>query len=147
LGTVLAIPNLLLVHEVHHWTGQVLGIGARQIAILDTAVESPLVNLSMIPMLTLIAIYAPAGHRATWFALMASLMNLALVAGQLMTKYLNMRFGVNRGDYIALPALTWSAVILGLVIPLFVILRYGRWLRCGGRFSGVRATCRALSGR
>ena len=25
LGTVLAIPNLLLVHEVHHWTEQVLG--------------------------------------------------------------------------------------------------------------------------
>ena len=106
-----------------------LGIGARQIAILDTAVQSPLINLSMIPMLTLIAIYAPAGHRATWFALMASLMNLALVAGQLLTKYLNMLFVVNRGDYLALPALTWSAVILGLVIPLFVILRYGRWIR------------------
>ena len=30
---------------------------------------------------------------------------------------------------LALPALTWSAVILGLVIPLFVILRYGRWIR------------------
>ena len=43
----------------------------------------------MIPMLTLIALYAPAGHRATWFPLMASLMNLALVAGQLPTKYLN----------------------------------------------------------
>ena len=38
-------------------------------------------QLSMIPLLTLVAIYAPAGHRATWFALMASLMNLALVAG------------------------------------------------------------------
>ena len=129
LGAILSIPNLILVHELHVWTEQVLGIGARQIAILDTAVESPLLNISMIPMLTLIAIYAPAGHRATWFALMASLMNLALVAGQLMTKYLNMLFVVNRGDYLALPALTWSAVILGLVIPLFVILRYGRWIR------------------
>ncbi len=129
LGAVLAIPNLMLVHEVHHWTEQVLGIGARQIAILDTAVESPLINISMIPMLTLIAIYAPAGHRATWFALMASLMNMALVAGQLLTKYLNMIFTVDRGVYDALPALTWSAVILGLVIPLSVILRYGRWIR------------------
>jgi hypothetical protein len=128
-GAFLAIPNLLLVYEVHHWTQAVLGIGARQIAILDTAVQSPLVNLSMIPMLTLIAIYAPAGHRATWFALMASLMNLALVAGQLMTKYLNMIFVVSRGVYDALPALTWSSAILGLVIPLFVILRYGRWIR------------------
>lgn len=129
LGGVLAIPNLILVHELHHWTEQAVGMGARQIAILDTAVQSPLLNISMIPMLTLIAIYAPAGHRATWFALMASLMNMALVAGQLLTKYLNMIFVVNRGDYAELPALTWSAVILGLVIPLVVILRYGRWIR------------------
>ena len=53
----------------------------------------------MIPLLTLIAFYAPAGHRATWFALMASLMNMALVAGQLQTKYLNHVFVVERGDY------------------------------------------------
>ncbi len=129
LGSVLAIPNLLLVYEIHHWTEPVLGIGARQIAILDTAVQSPLINISMIPMLTLIAIYAPAGHRATWFALMASLMNMALVAGQLLTKYLNMIFVVDRGDYVSLPALTWASIILGLVIPLFAILRYGRWIR------------------
>ena len=129
LGAVLAIPNLLLVYEVYHWTERVLGIGARQIAILDTAVQSPLINISMIPMLTLIAIYAPAGHRATWFALMASLMNMALVAGQLLTKYLNMIFVVDRGDYVSLPALTWASIILGLVIPLFAILRYGRWIR------------------
>src|SRR6185437_8583761 len=31
-------------------------------------------------------VYAPADNRATWFALMALLMNLALVAGQLQTK-------------------------------------------------------------
>lgn len=60
---------------------------------------------------------------------MASLMNMALVAGQLMTKYLNMIFVVNRGDYVSLPALTWASIILGLVIPLFAILRYGRWIR------------------
>ena len=53
--------------------------GARTIALLDTTVESPFAQLSMIPMLTLIAIHAPEGRRATWFALMASFMNLALV--------------------------------------------------------------------
>ena len=66
------------------------GFGARTIAIIDTADDVALCELSMIPLLTLIAIYAPAGHRATWFALMASLMNLALVAGALQTKYLNL---------------------------------------------------------
>ena len=53
----------------------------------------------MIPLLTLIAFYAPPGHRATWFALMASFMNLALVAGQLQTKYLNQIFVVERGAH------------------------------------------------
>ncbi len=75
------------------------GFGARTIAVIDTAAGSPFAQLSMIPLLTLIAYYAPAGHRATWFALMASLMNLALVAGQLQTKYLNQVFIVGRGDY------------------------------------------------
>jgi hypothetical protein len=102
------------------------GLGPRSIAIVDAAAESPLAQVSMIPLLTLTAIYAPAGHRATWFALMGSLMNLALVAGQLLTKYLNIVFMVDRGAYHDLPALMWSAVILGLVVPLAAILRYGR---------------------
>ncbi len=129
LAAVLAIPNLILVHEAFHWSQETLGIGPRQIAILDAAAQSPLIQVSMIPMLTLIAIYAPPAHRATWFALMASLMNLALVAGQLLTKYLNMIFTIERGAYDALPALTWSATILALLVPLFVILRYGRFVR------------------
>jgi hypothetical protein len=80
----------------------------------------------MIPLLTLIAYYAPAGHRATWFALMASLMNLALVAGQLQTKYLNEVFVVTRGHYDVLgPLLIW-AVALGFVIPIAAIALLGR---------------------
>jgi hypothetical protein len=129
LAAVLAIPNLILVHELHHWTERVFGLGARSIAILDEAAQSPLVQVSMIPLLTLTAIYAPAGHRATWFALMASLMNLALVAGQLLTKYLNIVFKVDRGTYDELTALTWTVVILGLAIPLAAILRYGGRIR------------------
>ena len=73
----------------------------------------------MIPLLTLIAIYAPAGHRATWFALMASLMNLALTAGALGTKYLNLIFHVDRGSYGNLPALRGHGVRRDrLVLPL-----------------------------
>ena len=45
------------------------------------ATTSPFAQLSMIPLLTLIAIYAPEGHRATWFALMAlSLWGLMMTA-------------------------------------------------------------------
>jgi uncharacterized membrane protein YjgN (DUF898 family) len=80
----------------------------------------------MIPLLALVAYYAPAGHRATWFALMASLMNMALVAGQLQTKYLNQIFTVHRGTYDELGVLLITAVTLGLVIPVAAIALFGR---------------------
>ncbi|HDL17298.1 MAG TPA: hypothetical protein ENH27_05605, partial [Rhizobiales bacterium] len=123
---ILSLPNVALVYRVDEWTSEMFGFGARTIALIDTAAESPFAQLSMIPMLTLIAIHAPAGRRATWFALMASLMNLALVAGQLQTKYLNWVFAVDRGQYGELPVLLVSAVIIGFVAPLTVILLFGR---------------------
>jgi hypothetical protein len=76
----------------------------------------------MIPLLTLMAFYAPTGHRATWFALMASLMNLALVAGQLQTKYLNEVFVVQRGEYSELGPLLIIAALLGFILPIGAIL-------------------------
>ena len=78
------------------------------------------------PLLTLVAYYAPPGHRATWFALMASLMNLALVAGQLQTKYLNDIFVVGRGQYGDLGPLLIAAIIIGFVLPIGTILLLGR---------------------
>ena len=108
-GTILSLPNIALVYGLHEWTEAVFGFGARSIAIIDAATASPFAQLSMVPLLTLIAYYAPTGHRATWFALMASLMNLALVAGQLQTKYLNDIFVVGRGQYAELgPLLIWA---------------------------------------
>jgi hypothetical protein len=123
VGTILALPGLLLVFDAPiAWTEQVFGIGARSLAVIDSAVVSPLANLGMIPLLTLVAIYAPAGHRATWFALMSSFMNLALVAGDMATKYMNQIFVVDRGQYAALPALTVWVIVIGFVVPLAGIL-------------------------
>lgn len=122
-GTVLALPSLALVFEsAVGWSERTLGLSAHSIAIIDTAATSPLANLGMIPLLTLTAIYAPAGHRATWFALMSSFMNLALVAGELGTKYLNHIFVVERGQYGHLPQLTVWVTIIALVVPLAAIL-------------------------
>jgi MFS family permease len=126
IGTVLSIPTLMLVFGVHEWTSANLGIGARTIAVIDSAATSPLVQLSMVPLLTLVAIYAPPARRASWFALMASFVNLALVAGQLATKYLNAWFVIERGTYDNLPALTVTVVLLALVVPLAAILAFGR---------------------
>src|ERR1700730_11786335 len=96
-GTVLSLPNIGLFYGLHDWTQAMFGYGAHSIALVNAATASPLAELSMVPLLTLIAFYATPGHRATWFALMASLMNTALVAGQLQTKYLNQVFVVGRG--------------------------------------------------
>jgi MFS family permease len=129
LGGILSLPTLVLVFQLHHITEHLFGIGARSIALIDEAATSPLAQLGLIPLLTLIAIYAPAGHRATWFALMASLMNLALVAGGLGTKYLNLIFPVDRGDYANLPALVVAATVISLALPLCTILVFGRRIR------------------
>jgi hypothetical protein len=126
IGSILSLPSLGLYFGLHEWTERVFGFGARSIAIIDTAAASPFAQLSMIPLLTLTAFYAPAGHRATWFALMASLMNMALVAGQLQAKYLNQIFVVQRGDYGELGGLLIVATIVSFVLPVGTILLFGR---------------------
>jgi hypothetical protein len=126
VGTVLSLPDLALYFGIHEWTERVFGFGARSIALVNAAASSPFVDLSMIPLLALIAYYAPAGHRATWFALMASLMNLALVAGQLQTRYLNEIFVVGRGDYAVLGQLLIAATVLSFAIPIAAIILFGR---------------------
>ena len=114
---------------LHTWTERNFGFGAPTIAILDAAATSPFAQLSMIPLLTLCAVYAPAGRRASWFALMASLMNIALVAGGLLTKYLNQILVVARGDYANLPMLLGAVLLIGFVMPVAAILLVGRRLR------------------
>lgn len=129
ITTVLSLPAFGLTLGLADWTERIFGFGARTIAIIDTATTSPFAQLSMIPLLTLCAIYAPAGHRATWFALMASLMNLALVAGALQTKYLNEIFVVSRGDYSNLPYIVGICIVVGFAVPILAIVAFGRRLR------------------
>ncbi len=125
-GAILSLPNIGLYFGLHHWTEQMFGFGARSIAVIDAAASSPFAQLSMIPLLTLIAYYAPEGRRATWFALMASLMNMALVAGQLQTKYLNQVFTIGRGVYDELGVLLVIVAVLGFVMPVAAIIFFGR---------------------
>jgi hypothetical protein len=95
---LLSLPNIGLYFGVHEWTAAWSGgvVDARFIAILDTAVASPLAQISMIPLLAWIAQNAPAHLKATFFAVMASFTNLALSASSLATKYLNEVFVVTR---------------------------------------------------
>lgn len=133
VATVLTLPSLALTLGISQWTEATFGFGARTIAIIDTAASSPFLQLSMIPLLTLCAIYAPEKRRATWFALMGSLMNLALVAGALQTKYLNTIFVVDRGSYDNLPLILGTVMAIGLIAPLTAILLFGYHLNGGNR--------------
>jgi len=122
MTAVLFLPSLLLVNGAHEWTERVLGFGARSIALIDEAAQSPLFLLATVPLLALIAVHAPPEQRATWFALIASLMSLSVVASQLLTKYVNLLFPVDRGAYDQLPTLVLTVTVSAVVFPLAVIL-------------------------
>ena len=98
VGTLLMIPDIAMFYGVHYWTAQVTDgvVDQRFIAVIDTAMESPLGQIAMVPMLAWIAHSAPQNLKATFFAVMASFSNLALSAAQLGTKYLNQMYTVAR---------------------------------------------------
>jgi hypothetical protein len=126
MTAVLFLPSLMLVNGVHHWTERAFGFGARSIALIDEAAQSPLFLLATVPLLALIAVHAPREARATWFALVASLMSLSVVASQLATKYVNLIFPVERGVYDQLPGLVLTVTASAVIIPLAVILALRR---------------------
>jgi hypothetical protein len=134
---LLSLPNIGLFYGLQEWTAGWSGgiVNARFIAILDTAVESPLGQISMIPLLAWIAKNAPAHLKATFFAVMASFTNLALSASSLLTKYLNQVFIVARevrdrstgaietaADYSDLGWLLITVALTSVLAPLITIL-------------------------
>jgi hypothetical protein len=134
-GTALALPFVGMYYGLHEWTAAHTGgvVDARMIALIDTALESPLGQIAMVPMLAWIARSAPDKLKATYFAVMASFTNLALSAAQLGTKYLNQVFVVTRevkdasgavtvpADYSEVGALLLTATALALVLPFAAI--------------------------
>lgn len=58
MTALLFLPSLLLVNGAHEWTARVLGFGARSIALIDEAAQSPLFLLATVPLLALIAVHA-----------------------------------------------------------------------------------------
>jgi hypothetical protein len=58
VSTVLYLPSIGLFYGLHEW----LGISARTFAFIDTTISAPLGQLTMVPMLVLIARSAPVGR-------------------------------------------------------------------------------------
>ncbi|MGE3772358.1 MAG: hypothetical protein AB7I32_05495 [Gammaproteobacteria bacterium] len=136
-GFLLGLPTLGMYYGLHEWTAAHTGgiVDARFIALIDTALESPLGQISMVPMLAWIANSAPAHLKATYFAVMASFTNLALSAAQLGTRWLNEIYVVTRetrdpvthavaapADYSQLGALLVTVLAIGLLAPFAAIL-------------------------
>jgi len=122
-AAALSLPTIGMFYGLHEWTVAHTGgmIDARVIMLVNTALESPLGQIAMIPMLAWIANSAPAHLKATFFAVMASFSNLALAASQLGTVYLNRVFVVKRGDYSELGTLMIVATVIGLALPLVAV--------------------------
>jgi hypothetical protein len=136
-GAILAAPIVGMYFGLHEWTAARTGgvVDARFIALVDTALESPLGQIAMIPMLAWIANSAPSNLKATYFAVMASFTNLALSLSQLGTKYLNGIWIVTRevrdrangalqvpADYTQLGDLLVAQLVIGLALPFAAIL-------------------------
>ena len=135
-GAVLFLPSVGMYYGFHNWTSSITNgvVDAKFIAIFNTALESPLGQVSMIPLLAWIAKNAPAHLKATFFAVFASFTNLALSASSLGTKYLNEIFTITRevkdkvsnailttADYSELGLLLITVTLLTLLIPVIFV--------------------------
>ncbi len=135
-GSILFLPSVGMYYGFHDWTSSLTGgvVDAKFIALINTALESPLGQISMIPLLAWIAKNAPAHLKATFFAVFASFTNLALSASALGTKYLNQVFTITRevkdkvsgeiqttADYSELGILLIVVTLLTLILPILFV--------------------------
>ena len=136
-GAILFLPSVGMYYGFHNWTSSLTGgiVDAKFIALINTALESPLGQVSMIPLLAWIAKNAPSHLKATFFAVFASFTNLALSASALGTKYLNEIFTVTRevkdkvtgeiqtsADYSELGILLIVVTLLTLILPIIFVI-------------------------
>jgi MFS family permease len=136
IGTALSFPTVGMYYGLHEWTGAHTNgfVDQRFIAVIDTALESPLGQIAMVPMLAWIANSAPSHLKATFFAVMASFSNLALSLSNLTTKYMNQIYTVTRevkdptngaittpANYSELGPLLITVILIGLILPFIAI--------------------------
>ena len=136
-GSILFLPSVGMYYGFHNWTSSVTNgiVDAKFIALINTALESPLGQVSMIPLLAWIAKNAPSHLKATFFAVFASFTNLALSASSLGTKYINQIYTVTRevkdkvtntiltnADYSELGFILITVTALTLILPILFVL-------------------------
>ncbi|MEC8099930.1 MAG: hypothetical protein VX089_01815 [Pseudomonadota bacterium] len=137
ISGLLYFPSIFMYYDGHTFTSSLTNglIDARFIAFINTAIESPLGQIAMIPLLGWIAKNAPIKYKATFFAVFASFTNLALSARELFTKYLNQVFIIKRevidqytnlvlekANYSSLDDLLICLVFITIFIPIGTII-------------------------
>lgn len=135
ITTILSLPFLGMYYGLHLWTAQVTHgfITARVIALVDTAIDSPLSEVAMLPALAVTSKVAPARFRTTFFEVTASFLNIGTSAAALGTKYLNQVYVVTRevvdtqgnvivpADYSQLGTLLIIAIGLEFIVPMVML--------------------------
>jgi hypothetical protein len=114
--TVLQLPDLLIVYGL---TG---GVDPRHLLLVDGAVAAGLAQIAMVPLGLLIATRSPTENKAVFFALTSSLMNLSLLAGDLLSRTINQTFVVTRTDFSQLPHLLLATVGVSVILSVLGIL-------------------------
>ena len=136
ISSILFLPSIFMYYGLHNFTSQLTNgfVDQRFIALINSAVESPLSQVAMIPLLAWIARNAPDKYKATFFAVFASFTNLALSSRELFTKYLNKIYIIEReiidsdtevvltnSNYDKLDELLITVLFITLITPILFI--------------------------
>ena len=112
LSVILSLPDILIYYKM------VFGINPRSIVLLDTAAAGSLGSIAMIPLGVLVAKNAPRANVAVYTTVVASLMNISLVGGDVLTSYLVKAYPVNRTDFTHMGELLLSSLTVGTLCSM-----------------------------
>ena len=118
LDVVFQLPEIGIFYQLNEY----MGIDAKSLIYVTTAMTSPIGGLSMIPLGILVAKYAPQAKKALYFSVTASFMNVALQAGSLITKYMNQELIVTRVEFANLGTIMLCVLTLSIIFPILGIL-------------------------
>lgn len=94
-----------------------IGVSAKSMIFITTVLTSPVGGLSMIPLGILIANHAPSNQKALYFSVTASLMNLSLQVGSMITIVMNKFNVVTRTDFSELGQIMLLVLIFSVILP------------------------------
>jgi Na+/melibiose symporter-like transporter len=112
-SVVLSLPTIGLVYGWYEY----LGMSPKMFAMADTFISGPLSEIAFLPLLVLAARVCPKGSEATMFALIASVMNIALAVADLGGAWLVHIFDVHQAtetlsaNYNNIDKVLWIAIL------------------------------------